>query len=92
MSLRGVGKRATSPISVAIVSPSRSPTPGNRAQQCDALVGAGELRELGLERCDAMVEQIDHGERFGDRAPPHLLDAARLEQRHGIGLAEPFDR
>jgi hypothetical protein len=92
MSLRGEENRETSPISEAIVNPNRSPTPGIVRKQDHAAVGGGQRAQLALKRCRAGVEQIDHGQRLGDRCAPRLRHAAGLEHRHRIGLTQPLER
>jgi hypothetical protein len=53
-------------------------------------VGGRERRKLRSQRRDPLVEQVDHGQRFGDRAPPSFLDPARGEQLHRIGGTQPL--
>jgi hypothetical protein len=81
-----------SPISAAMVSPNSGPIPRDRLEPGHARVGAGERAQLALQRSEALVEPVNHRERLGDRASPHLGHPARLEQLHRIGLTQPGDR
>jgi len=54
----------------------------------DAALAARRL----MQRRDALVEQVDDRQRFGDRASPGLLDAACGEQLHRIGGAQSLKR
>ena len=69
-----------SPISDASVSPSSSPTPGIVSSSATRASARASGRELGVDRRDPRVEQLDHGERLDDRAPPHRRHAAPFEQ------------
>ena len=80
-----------SPISVAIVRPSSGPIPG--IVSSNATRGSARERpQFALKRRYALVEPVDHRERFGDRAPPHLRHPARLKQRQTVWLAQPRGR
>ena len=57
---------------------------GPSAQHAERLMHALE------QEADARVEQLDHIERFGNRAPPDQRHAALLEQRHRVGFAQPL--
>jgi hypothetical protein len=65
---------------------------GNRDEQADARVGPSRRRQLALQRRQPRVKVLDDGDRFGDRAPPHVRHATALEQLERVGSAQPIER
>src|SRR6266508_6199469 len=65
---------------------------GDRVQQHRARVGLGERPQLGVQRRDPGVEEIDQRQALAHRAAPDLGDAGPLEQRQAVGAAQARQR